>query len=115
MEAALYELAPSNWYVIENRLNGNGFLEGVFENQEEMQLAVKELESVSPIRLDLSQGLRTERLEDRDWKEAYKHHHHIEANQNFGDQAAAAADGRAKHALLLIRHHRRRSQRVLVT
>ena len=83
MEAALYELAPSNWYVIENRLNGNGFLEGVFENQEEMQLAVKELESVSPIRLDLSQGLRTECLEDRDWKEAYKHHFQAWTVGNF--------------------------------
>ena len=83
MEAALYELAPSNWYVIENRLNGSGFLEGVFENQEEMQLAVKELESVSPIRLDLSQELRTEPLEDRDWKEAYKHHFQAWTVGNF--------------------------------
>ena len=35
MEEVLYETCSINWYVIENRLNGNGFLEGVFENQEE--------------------------------------------------------------------------------
>jgi len=74
MEEALYEIAPSKWYVIENRISGNGFLEGIFEKEDEVQLAVKALDSISPIKLNLAEGLTLEKIEDKDWKDAYKIH-----------------------------------------
>ena len=74
MEEALYEIAPSKWYVIENRITGDGFLEGIFEKKDEVQLAAKALDSISPIKLNLAEGLTLEKIEDKDWKDAYKIH-----------------------------------------
>lgn len=74
MEEVLYEIAPSKWYVIENRITGDGFLEGIFEKEDEVQLAAKALDSISPIKLNLADGLTVEKIEDKDWKDAYKIH-----------------------------------------
>lgn len=74
MEEALYEIAPSKWYVIENRITGDGFLEGIFEKEDEVQLAAKALDSISPINLNLAEGLTLQKIEDKDWKDAYKIH-----------------------------------------
>lgn len=74
MEEALYEIAPSKWYVIENRITGDGFLEGIFEKEDEVQLAAKALDSISPIKLNLAEGLTLEKIEGKDWKDAYKIH-----------------------------------------
>ena len=68
MEEVLYEIAPSKWYVIENRITGDGFLEGIFEKEDEVQLAAKALDSISPIKLNLAEGLNLEKIEDKGGK-----------------------------------------------
>ena len=41
MEEVLYEIAPSKWYVIENRITGDGFLEGILRRKTKCSLQQK--------------------------------------------------------------------------
>lgn len=75
LEERLCELAPSAWTLVINRLTGEGALEGYFEEEEQSAASCRGL-------VDLfdddepGRSFTLTKVEDRDWKEAYKDHFH---------------------------------------
>ena len=72
MEDALYELAPSNWIVIDSHTDDSAKLVGFFDSENEAVIAQQELEFV--LGKDFAKPFKLDQLEDEDWKESYKTH-----------------------------------------
>ena len=72
LEDALYEVAPSNWSLIVNHMDGSGNLEGFFDEEEDVARARQELEFI--LGKDFEEPFKLDHLEDKDWKESYKTH-----------------------------------------
>ena len=75
LENLLCELAPSNWYLLINRLSHEGTLEGFFDSRERALEAWAILSQRFPACVE-SFPLEISTMEDRDWKDAYKEHFH---------------------------------------
>lgn len=72
LEDVLYELAPSNWSLVVNRITEKGNLEGFFESKAQALESIDELKTLLAVKL--SQTFVIADIPDQDWKEAYKSH-----------------------------------------
>ena len=72
LEDALYEVAPSNWSLIVNHVDGSGNLEGYFDDEKDVARARQELEII--LGKDFEDPFKLDQFEDKDWKESYKTH-----------------------------------------
>ena len=72
VEDALYEVAPSNWCLTVNKLDGSGKLDGFFANENEVLEAREDLESA--LGQTFLASFVLVQLEEEDWRESYKEH-----------------------------------------
>ena len=82
LEDVLYEIAPSNWYILQNRLLSNGKLEGFFEHYGDIEGSMMELNNLCTIKVPFESS-KIEKLKPEDWTNAYKFHFKPWSFKNF--------------------------------
>ena len=70
LEEFLYEVAPSPWFIVEDRINALNELVGYFNCKDN---AVAEISYLKKFSINES-IFKFDEIEDRDWKESYKSH-----------------------------------------